>query len=422
MDNVRILNAIRDVASADYQSRIPAATISNIQAVGNAILSYTATMNEFLNALVNRIALTIIQSKMAKNKLAKFKKGMLPYGKDVEEIYTNMARAATYDPTVTNPFSRSIPDVKSIFHRMNRQDKYKTTIYTDTLRSAFLSSGGMDNLVADIVNSLYSGDEQDEFLLMKQLICDYASAVNFYDVTVAPVTNETTAKGFIKQFRKLSDRLTFMSSDYNAAGVITKTEKTDQVFIVKSDVISEVDVELLAWAFNNKNVDFTTQVVTVDNFNQDTDTIGVLVDKNWFMVWDKLYQFTEIYNPEALYWNEFLHHWQILSTSNFANAIRFIGGTPATALAIGSTLSIDTGGTNTLTVTFTPEGATNKAVRVEISDQSVVSYVSQTSGVVTLKGLKAGTATVKVYQGPLVSDSCTVTVADPTPSQNTRNK
>lgn len=413
LDNVTVANAIRAVASPDYQSRIPEATKQNIADVGNAIVSYTVTMNEYLNALVNRIALTIIQSKMANNKLARFKKGMLPYGKDVEEVYTNMARAQTYDPNVENPFGRVMPDVQAIFHRMNRQDKYKVTIYNDTLRSAFLNPGGMESLIADIVNSLYSGDQQDEYLLMKQLVVDFATKGNFYDVTVAPVTDETSAKAFVKLFRQLSDRLTFMSSSYNAAGVITRTEKTDQIFIVKSDIISEMDVEVLAWAFNNSNVDFTTQIVTVDDFNDDTNTMGVLVDRNWFMVWDKLYQFTEIYNPESLYWNEYLHHWQILSTSLFANAIRFIAGTPATALSIPSTLTINTGATNTLAVTFTPTSATNKTVKVNISDTSKVQYVSQTNGTVTLKGVAEGKATVTVSQGNIVSGQCTVTVSNP---------
>lgn len=414
LDNVTVANAIRAVASPDYQSRIPEATKQNIADVGNAIVSYTVTMNEYLNALVNRIALTIIQSKMANNKLARFKKGMLPYGKDVEEVYTNMARAQTYDPNVENPFGRVMPDVQAIFHRMNRQDKYKVTIYNDTLRSAFLNPGGMESLIADIVNSLYSGDQQDEYLLMKQLVVDFANKGNFYDVTVAPVTDETSAKAFVKLFRQLSDRLTFMSSTYNAAGVITRTEKTDQIFIVKSDIISEMDVEVLAWAFNNSNVDFTTQIVTVDDFNEDTNTMGVLVDRNWFMVWDKLYQFTEIYNPESLYWNEYLHHWQILSTSLFANAIRFISGTASTALQLPSQSNVTVNSTVNVPVTFTPTNATNKTVKVNISDPSIVQYVSQSNGTITLKGLTAGTTNITVSQGSITSNIDAVTVANPT--------
>lgn len=414
LDNVTVANAIRAVASPDYQSRIPEATKQNIADVGNAIVSYTVTMNEYLNNLVNRIALTIIQSKMANNKLARFKKGMLPYGKDVEEVYTNMARAQTYDPNVENPFGRVMPDVQAIFHRMNRQDKYKVTIYNDTLRSAFLNPGGMESLIADIVNSLYSGDQQDEYLLMKQLVVDFANKGNFYDITVAPVTDEASAKAFVKLFRQISDRLTFMSSSYNAAGVITRTEKTDQIFIVKSDIISEMDVEVLAWAFNNSNVDFTTQIVTVDDFNEDTNTMGVLVDRNWFMVWDKLYQFTEIYNPESLYWNEYLHHWQILSTSLFANAIRFIAGTAATNLQLPSQSNVTVGGTVNIPVTFTPTGATNKLVKVNIEDTSKLQYVSQSNGTITVKGLAAGSTNITVSQGSLVSNTDAVTISNPT--------
>ena len=54
-NGVNILNAIRGVASQDYQNRVPVATQNNIEQVGNPIMEYQATENEFLDLLVNRI-------------------------------------------------------------------------------------------------------------------------------------------------------------------------------------------------------------------------------------------------------------------------------------------------------------------------------------------------------------------------------
>ena len=51
-----MMNALRGVASAEYQNRVPVATQNNIEQVGNPILEYQSVQNEFLNLLVNKIA------------------------------------------------------------------------------------------------------------------------------------------------------------------------------------------------------------------------------------------------------------------------------------------------------------------------------------------------------------------------------
>ena len=81
---VDVLNSIRATASAEYQNRIPEATRENIADVGNAMMNYQPAQNEFLNALVNRIGLVVIQNKLWANPLAPFKRGMLDFGDSIE--------------------------------------------------------------------------------------------------------------------------------------------------------------------------------------------------------------------------------------------------------------------------------------------------------------------------------------------------
>ena len=52
----------------------------------------------------------------------------------------------------------------------------------------------------------------------------------------------------------------------------------------------------------------------------------MLVDHEWFMVYDTLQKMETIRNPRGLYWNYFYHVWQILSVSRFANAVAFVSG------------------------------------------------------------------------------------------------
>ena len=74
VDTVLLLNTIRAEGTPTYQERIPEATRDNITAVGDAIINYEVTRNEFLDALINRIGMVLIQNKLYENPLRRFKK------------------------------------------------------------------------------------------------------------------------------------------------------------------------------------------------------------------------------------------------------------------------------------------------------------------------------------------------------------
>ena len=90
---INIMNTIRANASQEYQERVPEATRDNIDEVGNPILQYQTIQNEYLNAMINKIALTVVHNKTLLNPLRVLKKGTQPLGSDIEEIFTNMAQA-----------------------------------------------------------------------------------------------------------------------------------------------------------------------------------------------------------------------------------------------------------------------------------------------------------------------------------------
>lgn len=323
-NGVDILNAIRNNASATYQQRIPVATQDNIREIGNAMMQYQVTQNEFLNALVNRIARVIITSKSYENPLRMFKKGMLEYGETVEELFVNIAKAHEFDPIVAEKtvFKREIPDVASVFHKMNLQNFYKTTISQEQLRQAFLSANGVTDLIARIVDSLYTSSEFDEFLCMKHLIEDAATSGKMYPVVLAQSV-ATNPKAFVTQVKAVSNQLEFLSNKYNAMGVMNFTKKPNQILILDASVDAVVDVDVLASAFNMSKAEFMGQRVLIDNFGSLTGAVAALVDREWFMVFDNLLSFTENYNGEGLYWNYFYHVWKTFSTSPFNNAVLF---------------------------------------------------------------------------------------------------
>lgn len=384
-DVPKILNTIRAAASSTYQERVPEATQDTIKETGASIMQFQSTQNEFIDALVNRIAFVMITSRMYQNPLRQFKKGVLELGETIEEVFVNIAKAHEFDPAVAEKkvFEREIPDVESVFHKLNYRNFYKVTISNEQLRTAFLSSQGISDLISRIIESLYTAANFDEFLIMKQLIVDAAQKGMMYPIKV-PAPTADNAKAIATQFKAISNALEFMSPKYNAMGVLNYSDKSKQVLIIDTQFDAIMDVEVLASAFNMDKAEFMGQRVLIDDFGALTGAVAALVDRDWFMVFEYLQGFKEIYNPEGLYWNYFYHVWKIFSTSPFSTAILFTTDTVAvTGVTVTpTTATVARGGTANFNATVAGTGYVPKSVNWSV--QGGTASTIDGNGVVTV--------------------------------------
>ena len=439
--SVDILNVIRNNATQNYKDYVPIATADadSIREIGAVIMDYPNLQNEFLSALVNRIGRVLITSKMYDNPWAMFKKGMLEFGETIEEIFVNIANPYQFDPEVAEStvFKREIPDVRSAFHIMNYQKYYKATIQNDQLRQAFLSWQGITDLIAKIVDAMYIGANYDEFQTMKYMLAKRILNGQLYPVTI-PTVQTVNMKSIVSTIKSVSNKFEFMSSKYNLAGVQTHTKKAEQYLLVNSKFDAEMDVEVLASAFNMDKAEFAGHRVLVDSFGdldierlnllfaddptytkigeadlQALDSIpAIIVDKDYFMIFDNFYNFTEQYNGEGLYWNYWYHVWKTFSISAFANNALFIPGTPTvTSVTVSpATANVSTGQKVQLsavvqTTDFAPQAVTwsvTSGENVTVNQSGVVTIGADASGKIVITATsvydseKSGTATLTV--------------------------
>lgn len=445
-NSVDVLNAIRNSASINYRDYVPIATADadSIREIGATIMDYPALQNEFLNALVNRIGRVILTSKSYQNPWAMFKKGFLEFGETIEEVFTNLAKPFQFDPAVAENeiFKREIPDVRSAFHVLNYQKFYKATVSQEQLRMAFMSWDGVTSLISSIVESMYTAANYDEFITMKYLLCKRMVSGEMYWANPLTDMSQLTGKDIVKSIRQSSDNLTFLSPKYNLAGVYNSTEKNNQYIIIPSKWMAEFDVEVLAAAFNMDKVEFMGHVVLVDSFN-DLDTArlselfkddptytelsendiqylqsvaAVLVDKDFFMIFDNLQNFTENYNGQGLYWNYFYHVWKTFSTSPYANAILFtnVGGTGwegATITVTPGAATVLPGQSVQLKAAIDVSPFASKAIDWESSSQYAT--VNKSGVVTVLANATKGTTitiTAKAHAHPETTGTATITV------------
>lgn len=330
--SIEILNSIRAEASQDYQNRIPVATQENIASIGNALQTYQPLFNEWAEALVNKIGKTLISSASFTNRLARFKSGVIA-PLDVEEIFVAMIKAEAFDPEGKNPLGRrGEPDVSVIYHRENRQDMYALSLGDLDFVRVFRSEATLDNFIMTKFNAIYTSDARDEYALMKKLIGSYKNAegeCGYFDYEVTALEDctspEAFAKGIVKATRKAVLDFDFLSDKFNVAGVETNCETKNVVMLIHKDVLVETDVELLAKAFHQSNTDLKVvpTIIAMDDFGEITDdTYAIIMDENWFRVWDTLVHMESQRNAQGLFTNHFYHHHQILSCSTFKNAVR----------------------------------------------------------------------------------------------------
>ena len=362
-----IINTIRANASAEYQSLVPEIkSYKELPAVGEAIMGYPALSNQFISSLVNRIAIVRVKSATFNNSFDMLKKGYLAFGETVEEVFVNICKAREFNPekAAAREFKRSLPDVRTAFHAINWRVQYPITVQNEDLRMAFLSENGVTDLIAKIVNSVYQAAEYDEYLLFKYLLIKAISGGKMYPVGFDASVMENAAK----KFRGMSNLLTFMKSEYNAAGVTTTTPKADQYIFMDAQFNADYDVDVLASAFNMDKADFMGRLVLVDDFTTfdnerfeeiraNSDMIeevtseelalmqnvkAVLCDSEWFQVYDNLMSMTEVNVTSGLYWNYNLHTWKTVSSSPFSNAVVFVDD--AASIASPATLTVNVDG------------------------------------------------------------------------------
>lgn len=407
---IDILNTIRANATYEYQQLVPEIeSVNEIPRVGEVLYGYPAMANQFINALVNRIALVRVKSATFNNAYAQLKKGYLEFGETVEEVFVEIAKAREFsaEKAEAREFKRTLPDVRTAFHVMNWRAQYPITIQDEDLRMAFQSINGVQDLIAKIIDSVYTAAEYDEYLLFKYLMIKAISHGKMHPVSIG--TGEM--KDAAVAFRGTSNMMTFLKTQYNASGVHTATPKSDQYIFMDAMYNASYDVNVLASAFNMDRADFSGKLMLIDDWtsfdnerfeeirkNSDMieevtteelallrDVKAVLIDGEWFQVYDNIIKFTEVYVSSGLYWNYNLNIWKTVSSSPFSNAIVFVADSANVTMP------------ETFTVEVSDKSIAENAIvlTLNVQDDNAVLHSAEANFVQTQAATEAGIAVHK---------------------------
>ena len=333
MDNIQFLNAIRAVSSTDYKGRIPTATQTNIQTIMTTIMDYSATKEEFTNTILNKIVRTKVLNKAYENSLKFFKKEPLPFGKTIEGVFVDLIKAKNFnenfgvgDNEATSLLGKEKPTIKVEYYSENFKHKYKLSISDEQLKSAFMSADGLSQMTQGLIRSATSSSEYDEYMMIKTLIG--ASVSKEVEIQGLFALDENAqAKKVTKTVQALVNKFRFMSTEYNKQGVHTHCLPSECVIITTPDQLANLNVELLASAFNVPYAEMPSRIVVIDSFldkvgNDDNDTVCIVADMDLVQFRNTLDTWETFRNPDGLMTNMFHHVWGSACGCGFVNAVK----------------------------------------------------------------------------------------------------
>lgn len=327
----------QEVASAIYRASSPnfQSTIGDPNEVSslefmNGLLEYPDSLGVEFMTLATRIGRVIAHRNILTNKLAPFKMENMALGYTMEEYFVECAKEHAYDQADAEStlFKRELPDIKKAFYVVNRKSYYPATITDDDMRKYFVSWDGVNSLIARIVDSMYNGDNKDDYNYMKSsLIAHYENGL-MKIVKTSPVTNTDTAKELARKITEYVSYLTEPTNEYNAMAVTKQNDYEDIYVILNGKSNSYLNIDWLAQTFQLEFAEFKAHVLVLPTLPSTMrGTIEALVvDSEIYRVFDQKYSVGVAYNAKGLYWNYFLHHWEGIATSRFANAIAFVSG------------------------------------------------------------------------------------------------
>lgn len=380
----KILNDLRQYTPASYQSAIPEITVADeVPKVCDMILGSNALVTAVCGGLAYGVVPKLVRMAEEANPYASLDKGFHDPSDTIEEIYIGLVNALPYstDKASAREFKRYEPNVKTAFHAVNWKVLYPITVDPVAVRGA-LKGYDLSDFVAGLVASIYKSAYNDHRLLVKYMLIKSMS--HGLIPAIATGAGATTAD-YVKKFRGASNKFRFLSNKYNMARVDNDTPVDRQVIFMDGDFNADYDVDVLASAFNMDKATFIGRLYLMDDWTSfdnarfaqiraESDGLeevtatelallanvkAILLDEDWFQIYQSVFETRTQQSASGLYDNYFLHDWKIISKSPFANAVMFVNssasiGVPDTITATVTEKKLTADGV-IITVNTTPD-------------------------------------------------------------------
>ena len=417
LNEIRETSIVSDTLYHRYIDEIEPTT--DIGSWASPILTNPQVMNEFFNVLIQRIVYTQVNVKLYNNPLQILEGDRMPLGSIGQEIAINPIKARKFNvDDFAGLLAKYEADVKVQYMHLNSDLQYCVTVTRAKVVDAFTSWDSLNQFIDGITNSLYNGAYIDHYRMSKDLVsAAYAGNNVQLEIITSPLTSADYAKAFIKKAREIYMNMQFPTSRFNAWNkvggygreLLTWARPEDIVILLRTDVAAQVDLEVLASAFNMSKADLIGRIVYVDNFDiYDGDEkvfdgsaiYAFMGDKSWFRIKQREMTMDEFYNANNRTWQFYLNDVRMYAYSLFADGVVFASSLPdvkATGIEFlgESSIVIEEGDEKIVKVALTPPNATSETTFTSATPAVVkVTKISDTE--VKVEGVDADATAVTI--------------------------
>lgn len=292
---------------------------------------WSATANQFLSALINKICYQYVDTFGWTNPFKKFYGAPINYGDTIENIFVELPKGYKYDKDATDPFAKKVNDIKTLYATINYEMQYEATIYDKLLKRAVLNEYGFSNLITSILQSLTTSKNIDEYFADLSMLNNpqlYAGK-EFKTLDLSTLSTDTEkAKALTKKIVDVVTSFEQPKTSHNALGLMQASNKSDIILFIRRDLYNTINLDYLTGVFNLSKVDLINRIVQVEDFRVKGDDgtvngedLGFLViDERCFDCHVALEDSGTIYNPKGKYTNHFMNLWEIIAFKYFYNA------------------------------------------------------------------------------------------------------
>lgn len=314
---------------------LPASILEGLKSNDREV--YEKTSNEFLTALINKIAAQRVEAmERYSNPFKQYDGAPVAYGDTIENVGIGYIQGEVYDKNATDPYEIKTPtEIKTQYCSVNYKMVYPVTTYEQSLRHAVLSETGLMNILDSIVEMLDTSKSMDEY----QAQVAFLNNPDIYAEGIKQLTYPkgasaaTIGKSYSDIIFRVSHDFKFPSSQNNAMGFKMQHSTINNLMIcMKQDIKDSIDLDYLAGVFNLTKVQLEAKIETVRDFrvtsvdesnhpiSKGADIDFIIFDTRGFDNHVNLEVTTSIYNPRNLAFNTFVHFWKIFGFKKWHNA------------------------------------------------------------------------------------------------------
>lgn len=245
---------------------------NNFEDFAKEMASNPDVYNGYLKSLVRQFGVIFQKVALAQNPLTLFKKGVMPFGSNIETIVFDTMDQKEFDPNYRDshgnpqsPFEQNYGRVINDNVTISQNISTPVTILDTVDTNYFQNLAQFHNFIWGKITANVNGAVNGEYYDTKLALSGPASTNRMPVFNIQDGADAT--KKLAKQIKTMAKKMRYFNRDLNGDSVNQATLVKDIVVMVNVDRSVDLDMDYFGQLFNPENArDFNVQYVEVDRF------------------------------------------------------------------------------------------------------------------------------------------------------------